>query len=190
MAELHPRLTGPPKRPRSLGREEKLESASLSDTWSQEAPTRLPRPKRASVRPAREVPRRSHLSAIASSTATSDTSPLYALRECFHRSPLHRRHARQRHGVLSLIFWSLIVVISSQVPGLRHAGGQPRRRGDPRAMSLARARGLSRDGGAGCSSGWDSSARRCSTGTASSPQPSRSSRRGRYHFAHTALRPS
>src|ERR1700682_1458821 len=40
------------------------------------------------------------------------TSPLYALRECFH--PAHGVHISPQNilGILSLIFWSLVIVIS------------------------------------------------------------------------------
>jgi KUP system potassium uptake protein len=40
------------------------------------------------------------------------TSPLYALRECFHRSHGISLNEANVLGVLSLIFWSLIIVIS------------------------------------------------------------------------------
>ena len=56
------------------------------------------------------------------------TSPLYALRECFHGeygiAPTHDNVV----GVLSLIVWSLILVVSDQVHRLRPAGRQSRAR--------------------------------------------------------------
>jgi KUP system potassium uptake protein len=40
------------------------------------------------------------------------TSPLYALRECFHGPHAIAPTAENVHGVLSLVFWSLLIVIS------------------------------------------------------------------------------
>jgi KUP system potassium uptake protein len=40
------------------------------------------------------------------------TSPLYALRECFHGPHAIALTSENVYGVLSLVFWSLIVVIS------------------------------------------------------------------------------
>ncbi len=40
------------------------------------------------------------------------TSPLYALRECFHGPHAIAPTSENVHGVLSLVFWSLIIVIS------------------------------------------------------------------------------
>src|SRR5688572_4983109 len=40
------------------------------------------------------------------------TSPLYALRECFHGEHAVPASATNVLGVLSLIFWSLVIVIS------------------------------------------------------------------------------
>ncbi len=40
------------------------------------------------------------------------TSPLYALRECFHGPHAIALTAGNVHGVLSLVFWSLVIVIS------------------------------------------------------------------------------
>src|ERR687884_563807 len=40
------------------------------------------------------------------------TSPLYALRECFHGPHAIAPSAANILGVLSLIFWSLVIVIS------------------------------------------------------------------------------
>ena len=40
------------------------------------------------------------------------TSPLYALRECFHRPEAVLVNAANVLGVLSLILWSLVIVIS------------------------------------------------------------------------------
>ena len=40
------------------------------------------------------------------------TSPLYALRECFTRAHGIRVTRAQRLGVLSLIFWSLMLIVS------------------------------------------------------------------------------
>jgi KUP system potassium uptake protein len=40
------------------------------------------------------------------------TSPLYAIRECFHGPHAIALTSQNVHGVLSLVFWSLIIVIS------------------------------------------------------------------------------
>ncbi len=40
------------------------------------------------------------------------TSPLYAIRECFHGPHAIELTSENVHGVLSLVFWSLIIVIS------------------------------------------------------------------------------
>lgn len=40
------------------------------------------------------------------------TSPLYALRECFHEAHGMAVTAANVHGVLSLIFWSLVLIVS------------------------------------------------------------------------------
>src|SRR3989304_571535 len=40
------------------------------------------------------------------------TSPLYAIRECFHGPHAIALTSKNVHGVLSLVFWSLIIVIS------------------------------------------------------------------------------
>ena len=40
------------------------------------------------------------------------TSPLYSLRECFHGAHRYRAKPDNVLGVLSLIFWSLVIVIS------------------------------------------------------------------------------
>ena len=62
------------------------------------------------------------------------TSPLYALRECFlgARTPSPSTRANVL-GVLSLVFWSLMLVVSRQVPRLRHARRQPGRGRHPGA---------------------------------------------------------
>ncbi|HSH93101.1 MAG TPA: potassium transporter Kup [Roseimicrobium sp.] len=51
------------------------------------------------------------------------TSPLYALRECFHMAGTERGHAvsptpENVLGVLSLIFWSLILIVSCKYLGM------------------------------------------------------------------------
>ena len=54
------------------------------------------------------------------------TSPLYALSECFHgEHAVPRRRTANVLGVLSLIFWALIVVVSVKYLRLRHARRQP-----------------------------------------------------------------
>ena len=75
------------------------------------------------------------------------TSPLYALRECFlgRGAPLPGRV--NVLGVLSLIFWSLIIVISIKYLLLRDARRQPGRRRHPcadRAAGRARLRRAAR----------------------------------------------
>ena len=61
------------------------------------------------------------------------TSPLYALKECFHG--LHGVPPTRDNvlGVLSLIFWALMLIVSRQVPHLRDAGGQQGRGRHPGA---------------------------------------------------------
>ena len=61
------------------------------------------------------------------------TSPLYAIRECFHESHGIAPTPANVLGVLSLIFWSLIVVISVKYLVYRDARGQPGRGRHPRA---------------------------------------------------------
>ena len=59
------------------------------------------------------------------------TSPLYALRECFHGPHAIEPTPANIMGVLSLVFWALILVISGQVPHFRPARRQPGRRRHP-----------------------------------------------------------
>ena len=44
------------------------------------------------------------------------TSPLYALRECFHESHGLTVTADNILGILSLIVWSLVLVVTDQIP--------------------------------------------------------------------------
>src|ERR1700741_1485221 len=46
------------------------------------------------------------------------TSPLYALRECFHGAHAIQPTPGNVLGVLSLVFWSLVIVISIKYAGL------------------------------------------------------------------------
>ena len=78
------------------------------------------------------------------------TSPLYALRECFHSLPRSRVTPASVLGMLSLIFWSLILIVISVKYLARHAGRQPGRGrhhrpdGSGRPAAGSRARGVPR----------------------------------------------
>ena len=65
------------------------------------------------------------------------TSPLYALRECFN--PEHGIAVNEANilGLLSLILWSLVLIISIKYVGDRAARRQPRRRWRARAEHAA-----------------------------------------------------
>ena len=56
------------------------------------------------------------------------TSPLYTLKECLPEARPRAVNAGRPAGLLSLIFWSLMMVVTVQVPDVRHAGRQPRAR--------------------------------------------------------------
>ena len=76
--------------------------------WDSKLPRRV-----GVVRPASPVPERLKLSLLALGVVYGDigTSPLYALRECFHGHGLRVEPASVL-GVLSLIFWSLTLIVS------------------------------------------------------------------------------
>ena len=60
------------------------------------------------------------------------TSPLYSMRECFHgEHAVAPTHANVL-GVLSLIFWALVIIVTLKYRRLRAARRQPRRGGHPR----------------------------------------------------------
>ncbi len=56
------------------------------------------------------------------------TSPLYALRESFHGAHAVRPTPANIYGVLSLVFWALILVDHDQICHVHPARRQPRRR--------------------------------------------------------------
>ena len=108
------------------------------------------------------------------------TSPLYAIKECF--GPAARRWRRRWTnvlGILSLVFWSLVLVVSVKYLIVRHARRQRRRGRHPGAARARRSREERPAAAAHCFvlSCSACSARRCSTATASSRRRSRCSRR-------------
>ena len=96
------------------------------------------------------------------------TSPLYTLRTAFTGDARPAAHARRTcYGVLSVIFWALIIVVTLKYVTLIMRADN---RGEGGILALtalvvARPRATAR-GGAGGSSASASSARRCSTATA------------------------
>ena len=95
------------------------------------------------------------------------TSPLYALRECFTAPHGVAPTPANVLGVLSLIFWSLILVISVKYLVFVMRADNRGEGGILALMALvdaARRAGTRAD--AGCSSARACSARRCSTATA------------------------
>ena len=112
----------------------------------------------------------------ASSSATSARARSTRCRSAFHGTTASPPTPANVLGVLSLVFWSLIARRHRQVPHVHPARRQPRRGRHPRA---ARARAAPQRAQPprrrSCSSCSASSARRCSTATASSRRPSRCS---------------
>jgi KUP system potassium uptake protein len=93
------------------------------------------------------------------------TSPLYMLRTAFtgeHGVPLTAPHV---YGILSVVFWALVVVVTLKyITLIMRADNNGE--GGILALTALVSRGIARSGGAGGWSGWGSSVPRCSTATA------------------------
>src|SRR4051812_26594943 len=72
------------------------------------------------------------------------TSPLYALRECFHHERGVAPTPENVFGVLSLVLWSLIIIISLKYLALVMRADNRGEGGILALMSLIRARGSGR----------------------------------------------
>ena len=125
------------------------------------------RPRWRTARTRASDSRRSMLGAIGVVFGDIGTSPLYALRDAFSGEHGAARVTPDNvYGLLSLMFWALIVVVTLKYVDADHARRQPRRGRHPRAHRAGVAR--RRAAGARCAGGWSasaSSARRCSTAT-------------------------
>ena len=101
------------------------------------------------------------------------TSPLYALKASLLHFAADGIDRGEVLGILSLLFWSLILVVTVKYVAAHPAGGQPRRGRHPGADRAGPARSPERANGWRRSSASPGPA--CSSATASSPRPSRSS---------------
>ncbi len=94
------------------------------------------------------------------------TSPLYALRECFHGEHGIAPTPANVMGVLSLIFWALVLVISVKYVSYVMRADNHGEGGDPRADGPHPARRTAGRTAAACCSRWGWSARHSYTVTA------------------------